>query len=259
MGLQLYTIREVLLENPEKALEKVAQLGFKKIELFGYNGTFYGISKKEFSNILMNTGLTVISSHHNTGIISPEMGTFAHHWEKTLEDLSFVGCEYAVCSYLLPEERTNFHYERLPDYLNAIGEQSKQCNIQLAYHNHDFEFERNKENIPFYDFILKNTSADLVKMEIDLYWIAKAGYNVLEYFDEHPNRFPLWHVKDMNKLTKHFTEIGSGEIDFKTIFEAKNKVGLLHYFVEQDECFGDSFESLSISKNYIDQHSFFNM
>jgi sugar phosphate isomerase/epimerase len=67
-------------------------------------------------------------------------------------------------------------------------------------------------------------------MELDLYWISKAGFDPLTYFEKYPRRFPLWHVKDMKAETKDFAEIGNGTIDFKTIFKAKHKAGLKYWF-----------------------------
>ena len=257
LAIQLYTIRGAISENVEKALERIAALGFKDLEIYGYNGTFFGKNRSEFQSILKNTGLKVISSHHRTGITDKENGTLLKNWETTLEDLNYIGAKYAVCSYLPEAERSLENYLKLPEVLDNAGNTSKQNNIQLAYHNHDFEFIKMDDKKNFYDFILENTSPDLVKMELDLYWITKAEIDPLTYFENHPGRFPLWHVKDMEKGTKNFAEIGSGTIDFKSIFEARKKAGLKHWFVEQDSSNKDIFESLSMSKKYIDDHAFF--
>jgi len=94
-------------------------------------------------------------------------------------------------------------------------------------------------------------------MELDLYWISKAGLDPLAYFEKYPGRFPLWHVKDMKAGTKDFTEIGNGLVDFKKIFSAKEKAGLQYWFLEQDSSDKDIFESIRISKKYILENSFF--
>lgn len=257
LALQLYTIRGAISKNLEKALEKIAALGFKDLEIYGYNGTFFGKNKNEFLSILNNTGLKVISSHHRTGMTDQEEGTLLKNWEKTLDDLKFIGSKYAVCSYLPEAERTLENYHKLPEVLETAGKISNQNAIQLGYHNHDFEFLKIDDDKNFYDFILENTSPDLVKMELDLYWIAKAGLDPLTYFDKYPGRFPLWHVKDMQKGTKNFAEVGRGTIDFKRIFEARKKAGLEYWFVEQDSSEKDIFESLSMSTKYIEDNTFF--
>ncbi|GAA4162060.1 sugar phosphate isomerase/epimerase [Chryseobacterium ginsenosidimutans] len=257
LAIQLYTVRDAVSENLEKALEKLVSLGFTELEIYGYNGTFFGKTPNEFQIVLKNVGLKVISSHHTTGILHNEKGTLLNNWEKSVEDLHFIGSKYMVCSYLFPEERTIENYKKLPELLNKSGEITKKSGIEFAYHNHDFEFEKFDESKNIYDFILENTSSDLVKMELDLYWISKAGIDPLIYFEKYPKRFPLWHVKDMKSGTKDFSEIGNGTIDFKRIFEAKGKAGLEHWFLEQDSSDKDIFESIKISKKYILEHSYF--
>ncbi|RZJ40191.1 MAG: sugar phosphate isomerase/epimerase, partial [Chryseobacterium sp.] len=201
LAIQLYTVREAVSKNLEKALERLAILGFKDLEIYGYDGTFFGKNRTEFQTILNNTGLKVISSHHQTGVIGNGKGTLLNNWEQSVEDLSFIGSKYMVCSYLLPEERTTNDYKKLPELLNTSAEITNQSGIQFAYHNHDFEFQKFNEKQLIYDFLLDNTSPKLVKMELDLYWITKAGYDPLDYFEKYPGRFPLWHVKDMQNKT----------------------------------------------------------
>jgi len=257
LAIQLYTIRDAVSDNLEKALEKLAALGFTELEIYGYNGTFFEKSRTEFQTILKQTGLKVISSHHTTGIIHQDEGTLLYGWEKSVEDLHFIGSQYMVCSYIIPEERTVENYKKLPELFEKCGKATQKAGIQFAYHNHDFEFEKLENDKSVYDFILENTSSERVKMELDLYWISKAGLDPLDYFEKYPGRFPLWHVKDMKAGTKDFTEIGNGLIDFKKIFSAKEKAGLQYWFLEQDSSDKDIFESIRISKKYILENSFF--
>jgi len=257
LAIQLYTVRDSISKNLEKTLEKLAGLGFKDLEIYGYDVTFFGKNRNEFLSILNNTGLKVISSHHKTGVLENEKGTLLNNWEKSVEDLNFIGAKYMVCSYLIPKERTADNYKKLPELLNQSAEITKTAEIQFAYHNHDFEFEKLDGKQTIYDFILENTSPELVKMELDLYWITKAGFDPLDYFTRFPGRFPLWHVKDMQKETKKFTEVGNGVIDFKRIFKARKQAGLEYWFVEQDSSDRDIFESIVMSKDYIESHSYF--
>lgn len=257
LAIQLYTVRDAISEDLEKTLERLAGLGFSRLEIYGYNGTFFGKTRNEFQSILKNTGLKVISSHHTTGILHNDRGTLLNSWEQSVQDLHAIGAEYMVCSYLFPEERTTENYRKLPELLNQSGETTHKAGIQFAYHNHDFEFEKFDESGTVYDFILKHSSPERVKMELDLYWMAKAGIDSLVYFENHPKRFPLWHVKDMKAGSKDFAEIGNGTIDFKRIFEARDKAGLEHWFLEQDSSDKDMFESIKISKKYILEHAYF--
>jgi sugar phosphate isomerase/epimerase len=89
-------------------------------------------------------------------------------------------------------------------------------------------------------------------MELDLYWVTKAGHDPIKLFNEHPGRFPLWHVKDMDKTPQHnFTEVGNGVIDFKSIFKQADKAGMKYFFVEQDQTPGSPFDSIAKSIAYI--------
>lgn len=246
LGLQLYTVRDAVAKDLDGTLKKLANLGFGKLEIFGYNGTFFGRSAKEFKKILDDNGFSVISSHHTSGLMMKGKGTLTDGWDKAIEDIHTLGGKYMVCAYLFPNERTNEIYKSLPDLLNKSGEATKKAGIQFAYHNHDFEFEPYGDSTAM-DFLIQNTNSDLVKMEMDLYWISRAGKDPIQYFDKYPGRFELWHVKDMAPGSKDITEIGNGTIDFDRLFAAKKKAGMKYWFVEQDSSTRDMFESLKIS------------
>jgi len=250
LAVQLYTVREAVAKDLEATLAQLAGLGYKSIELYGYNGTFFGKTTSEFKTILANTGINVLSSHHTTGVGMKGKGTLTDGWDKAIEDIHALGAEYMVCAFLFPNERTPEIYKSLPAMFEKAASATKAAGIQFAYHNHDFEFEKLDDTL-VYDFLLKNTSPDLVKMEMDLYWISKAGYDPVQYFEKYPGRFHMWHVKDMEAETKAITEVGNGTIDFDRIFAARKKAGLKHWFVEQDTSKRDKFESLKISRDYL--------
>jgi len=257
LAIQLYTVRDAMSANPEKTLERLAAMGFTGLEIYGYDGTFFGKAPQEFQRILKNTGMQVISSHHTTGFFQKGHGTLLDNWKKSVEDLHSIGSEYMICSYLFPEERTIENYKKLPELLENSGKATKEAGIQFAYHNHDFEFEKFDGTRNVYDFILENSSSELVKMELDLYWISKAGIDPLKYFEKYPGRFPLWHVKDMKAGTKDFTEVGKGTIDFERTFKAGKQAGLQYWFLEQDSSDKDIFESICISNEFIAKNNFF--
>lgn len=250
MALQLYTVRDAVAKDLEGTLAKVAALGYTELEIYGYDGTFFGKTPTEFKSILANAGIKVISSHHLTGLKEKAKGSLTDGWDKAVEDLNFIGAKYMACAYLFDNERTPEIYASLPDLLSRSGEKTAAAGIQFTYHNHDFEFEKYKDTL-LYDHIIKNTPADLVKMELDLYWIVKAGHDPLDYFGRYPGRFPLWHVKDMEAGTGDITEVGHGKIDFDKIFAARDKAGLKKWFVEQDTSKGDVFESIKASHDYL--------
>jgi sugar phosphate isomerase/epimerase len=139
----------------------------------------------------------------------------------------------------------------MADVFNKAAEKCHAAGIQFCYHNHDFEFDQQDGKYP-YDVLLENTDPKLVKMEMDLYWVSKAGQDPMKLIEQHPGRFPLWHLKDMDNTSAHaFTEVGNGVIDFKKIFTEKAASGMKYFFVEQDKCPGSPYDSISQSISYI--------
>lgn len=257
IGLQLYTVRDAMEKDPAGTLAKVAQVGYNSLEGATYTGTekFYGMSPAAFAKLLKQNGLIMPSSHYRLGEEKTNgeisQGTMLHDWDRAVDDASAVGIKYMVCAFLSEQERGDIdHFKKVADDLNKAGERCKKSGIQLCYHNHDFEFKSQGQTLPYN--ILLNTDKDLVKMEMDIYWVSKAGKDPIEIINQHPGRFPLWHVKDMdNTPQKAFTEVGNGTIDFKKIFKYADKAGMKYFFVEQDKTPGDPFVSITKSYNYI--------
>lgn len=258
IGLQLYTVRDHMAADPVATLAKVAQIGYTSVEGATYTGTetFYGMEPLEFVKVLKDNGLIMPSSHYRLGEEqsggSPLKGTLLNDWNRAVDDAATVGLKYMVCSWLAESERgTLDHYKKVADDLNAAGEITKKAGIQLCYHNHDFEFIQQDGKYP-YETILANTDKNLVKFEMDMYWIAKAKQDAIALFKENPGRFPLWHLKDMdNTPDRMFTEVGSGIIDFKAIFKHADLAGLKYFFVEEDKCPGEPYDSITKSIGYI--------
>lgn len=248
IGLQIYTVRNQIDQDLEATMKAVADAGYNQVEVFSYdNGQYFGLSAEDFYKLLTKYGLTPISSHHGTGLTQPEIvGTLSNGWQQAVDHAAMAGQKYMVMPYLRDDERSLEHYKALPEMLNKAGEVAKAAGLQLCYHNHDFEFVEMDEIMPMYH-ILDNTDPELVKMELDLYWITKAGYDPLAFFEKYPGRTPLWHVKDMaDTAEKEFTEVGNGVIDFEAIFANKEKSGMTHFFVEQDQS-DDPLKSIGIS------------
>lgn len=215
---------------------------------------------KTFSDLLKKNGLIMPSAHYRLGLEkekngSDTMGTLLHDWQRAVDDAAAVGCKYMVCAYLSESERGGIdHYKELAGQFNTAAATCKKAGIQFCYHNHDFEFKEQDGQLP-YEVLLANTDKDLVKMEVDLYWVTKAGHDPVELFKKHKHRFPLWHVKDMDTTPEHaFTEVGNGSIDFKRIFKSADEAGLDYFFVEQDKCPGSPFDSITQSIAYIKQN-----
>jgi sugar phosphate isomerase/epimerase len=159
----------------------------------------------------------------------------------------------------LPDKfRSNLDgWKATAEKFNKMGEIAKKNGIQFGYHNHAFEFEKMEDQIP-YDLLVSQTDPSLVTFEMDLYWVTKGGYNPVDYFKKYPGRFQLWHVKDMTKTDDmFFAPVGSGRIDFSSIFAEKKTAGMKYFFVEQDSFKDlDAFESIEMSYKYLSQAKF---
>lgn len=224
IGLQLYTLRDMMAMSVPATLELVSAVGYTDMEFAGY----FGHNAGEIKQLLNDTGLKAPSAHI-------PLTEFEKGLDSIIEDAKTVGHQYVVLPYLTEAQRgTKIDtYYQLAEKLNRWGEALKKEGIQLAYHNHDFEFETRDGEVP-YDVLLNETDAGNVKMELDLYWTVKAKQDPLALFNAHPGRFPLWHVKDMDAQGK-FADVGTGEIDFKSIFANAGKAGLAFPFVERDQ------------------------
>jgi sugar phosphate isomerase/epimerase len=257
VGLQLYTVRDYMQKDAAATLARVAQIGYTSVEgTYSGPGKFHNMDASDFAKLLKQNGLIMPGCHYRLGEEKingqAQSGTILNGWDKAVEDAAAVGLKYMVCAYLSVAERGNLdHYKKVADDFNKAGETCKKAGIQLCYHNHDFEFIQEDGKYP-YETLLANTDKNLVKMEMDMYWVTRANQDPIRLINEHPGRFPLWHVKDMdNTPNRMFTEVGNGIIDFKKIFKHADKAGLKYFFVEEDKCPGDPYDSITQSVNYI--------
>lgn len=249
IGMIVYTVREDCAKDLEGTLHKVAQIGYKEVEMYP---PFFGKQPSEVRRILDENGLTCWSAHWNVAPKDSE-------WEKQVEDVKTIGLKYMISTIPLSKPATLDDFKRGAELLNKNGEKCQKAGIQLAYHNHHFEF-KTYNGVVAYDELLHGTDPKLVKMEMDCFWVNFAGRDPVEYFNKYPGRFALLHIKDLkpghtpstDKVEgQPFTEVGRGVIDWKRIFAAAPKGGLKHYFVEQDTCDRPPLESLKISYDYL--------
>ncbi len=239
-GLQLYTVRNAMGEDPKGTLKKVADIGYKVLETASYSdGKFYGFEAAEFAGITKDLGMNVVSSHIGIGEILKNI-------DQVVEALQASGQKYLVVPYIGDEYRSSNGYKKLADELNEKGAVCKKSGIKLVYHNHAFEFE-DLGGTTGMDILLNICNRDLVNFESDLYWVTKAGLDPLAFLKKYPGRFPLWHVKDMaDTPEKGFAEVGTGIIDYNKLFENASIAGLEFFFVEQDRS-DDPMNSIKIS------------
>lgn len=259
MGLQLFTIRDAMAKDPLGTLKTVASLGYQDLETYGYDGEkdmYYGYKSSDFKKALDDLQLTATSGHYG----------FSDYFEKSDDELKvfvdqcIVGARaldksYITWPWLAPEYRTIENFKRLAEKLNAIGEQVTKAGLGFAYHNHDFEFtDHHGEN--GYDIILYDTDPELVKLQMDLYWVMHSSkLSPKELVKNHPGRYVMWHIKDMDKMTRDYTELGNGSIDYHEVLPDPSESGLEFYYLEQGGNFAtNSMKSIADSAHYFKKH-----
>jgi sugar phosphate isomerase/epimerase len=260
VGIQLYTLREQLAKDVKDTIAKVAQTGYGQVETFyGYAGKnaapgFWGLDAKAFKQLLSEHRLTSPSGHYNANAFLSKGGN-DEVLKQHIEVAATLGQKYFVIPSI-PHDHTKpdtaDNYKEMAAKFNHAAELCKKQGLQLGYHNHNFEFKDLGKGLTPFDILLKETDPSMVSFELDLFWAVNAGLNPLDMFRLHPDRFKMWHVKDMDKANKSvFTEVGTGSIDFKSIFSKAKLSGMEYLFVEQDVIKIDPWESISKSINYI--------
>lgn len=254
IGLQLYTLRDDIAKDVKGVIGKVAAAGYKEVETFGLSKEqkFFGLSVKEFGQLLKANNLTTPSGHYMPSEMLFENGN-GDDVKKLCDVGNTLGHKYIVIPYLEAGRRKSIdQYKALAERMNKAGEICKKANLQLAYHNHDFEFLE-IDGQRGYDVFMNETDKGLLKLELDLYWVVRAGLNPVDLFKKQPGRFPMVHIKDMDKVdrTKN-TEIGNGSINFKKIIANAKLGGIKHYYVEHENNYApDTIGSIQKSYAYI--------
>lgn len=253
IGLQLYSLRDVIGKDVKGVIAQVAAAGYKEVEPYGYSkkGGFWGLSPKEFSDLLKANGLTTPAAHYD---MNQYLGSGAtENLEAYIEAANATGQSHVI----IPSINHSFiktvdDCKAVADKMNKAGEMLKKSGLKLGYHNHNFEWQPVGDTT-FYDVILNNTDPKLVDMELDLYWVVRSNKDALELFTKNPGRFKYVHIKDADKTNKNKnTEIGTGSVDFVSILANAKKGGVEHFIVEQENFTNiDPFVSIAQSAKYV--------
>jgi len=241
IGIQLYTVRNEMLADPTGTLKQLAAIGFKELESArSEKGNYYGLGAKEIKKITGDLGMKLRSGHIHVD----------KEWRRSLEQGVEAGQEYIISAVLPSPGQTADHYKQSAEAFNKLGEECKKAGLHFGYHNHDSEFDSENGQV-LYDVLLKYTDPALVTMEMDLGWVVAAGHDPFDYFKRHPGRFPLWHLKDMDKMQKKSVEFGTGKVDIKRLLQHARQAGMKHFFLEQEEYAHSAFESVRFDYHYL--------
>lgn len=246
IGLALYTVRNEFELQPAETLKKVAALGYKEVE-----GGLGKLTAEELSGCLKDAGLRMSSGQFDYPS-SPDK------YARVVEFAHRLGMEYICCSF--SDSKTVDGWKKIADDFNRAGEQAGAAGMQFAYHNHLQEFRPVGDTNGF-EILIANTDPKLVRFQIDVFWLTWAGQDPIAFLKRLAGRVPMLHIKDRKKGWKWdrlafpgdkevpYTEVGSGAIDWKSIFT--NSAGVKHIFVEQDACDRPPMESARLSYEYL--------
>ena len=227
-------------------LQKAAEFGFSEIE----TGSTYGEKPAGFLKICREIGIKPFAGGTSLQLLMKEP-------EKYFDLYNELNYKYIVIYYpwltggpFLLED-----CKKSAGLLNELGKKAREWKLTLCWHNHDKEFIDMEEGLPF-DYLMNNTEKDLVKCEMDIYWVKKGGANPLKTLEKYEGRIPILHIKDMAPGVKQDFECpGSGIIDFSSIFAEARRQGIVHYIVERDNC-PDGLACLQSSGEYLKKLKF---
>ncbi|HVZ82663.1 MAG TPA: TIM barrel protein [Terracidiphilus sp.] len=232
LGLQLYSVRNLLPKDFAGTLHALSALGYKEVEAAGY----YNKSALDFRHAMNDARLRCVSTHHALPL-----------WMKQADELieygHTLGLDYMICSSAggvhrdpaAKGELTLDDWRYVTDLWNKLGEKVKAAGMTFGIHNHTPEFAT-EDGVIVYDELLKRTDPNLVVFEMDCGWVTASGHNPVDWLSKTPERFPLLHVKDMAREADgkyHSVVMSTGVVDYHPILRAAT--GLKHYFIEQEE------------------------
>jgi sugar phosphate isomerase/epimerase len=267
LGLQLYSVRDLLGKDPAATLKTIADIGYREVELFGG-----GLPKT--AALAKAAGLAPISVHVTTPLITGNWDAWqfmrksvpeGYDLAAVIAEAKSVGVKFLVCPYLMPAERPKdaAGFSALAATLNRAGEQVTKAGLTFCYHNHAFEFAPLADGRTPLDLMMSETTPELVKLELDVFWTSVAGQDPVAVMKKYSGRVPLLHLKDKKAGAPTaleesqvppttFVPVGSGAVDFRALLAAAPGAGVQHYFVEQDHAVGSTpLDAIAASYKYL--------
>ncbi len=242
-GVQLYTVREQVKAEPARVLAAIRDIGYAAVETFAGQ---YTRPASELRSLIAGAGLTVPSAHFSYD----DLG-------KRFEYAKELGVSDVVCG-MVPASIANSRdgFKRAAHQYNVWGEQARSLGLRFGFHNHNSDFQ-DFDGVTGLDLLLAETDPKLVSWQMDCYWVAEAGLDPLQLMRRYRSRLLTLHFKDrkpgvpastvLDKAAQHFTEIGTGTLDWPAIWNYASAAGVRYFFVEQDTTEMPPLQSLAIS------------
>ena len=256
LGYQLYSIRDEMEKDAVATLKALKAMGYQDFEHYGFNpddDSYYGFPVEDFKSILDDLDLSISSGHYPfSDFFLKAEDDLKRYLDQCIQGALTMNSNYITWPWMAPEYRNLDGYKRLATKLNLMGEQVTKAGLGFAYHNHGYEFEEH-QGTSGYDIITKETDPDLVKLQLDMYWIMHEGKTTPKaLINAHPGRIVMWHIKDMHKESRDYTELGNGSIDYTDILPDPLLSGLEFYYIEQGGNYTEnSMKSAAFSADYL--------
>jgi sugar phosphate isomerase/epimerase len=247
IGLQLSTLNAMAKSDLPGTLTQIHAVGYQEVEL---TPVAYTLPVDQLRKLVAGSGLKAPSGHFEYADLSHQFG-----YAQSL------GLAWVVCPMLPKSQWTSLEgFRTAAQQFNEWGKRAHDVGMRFAFHNHDYEFRRFGD-VTGYDILLKETDPKLVFLELDCYWITQAGFDPVDMLHRLGRRVRMLHIKDrkpgfpasndMSPSSAHFTEVGTGSIDWPHILSVARKLQIEHYFIEQDHIDGAPIASVRASYNYL--------
>ena len=239
IGIQLYTLRNEIGKDTAATIKAVADAGYKQGEMYGFPNC------DEMIRACKDSGLALHSSHFEWETVVNPKDEKMSDFLKILEKAKKVGLSHLVIPYLHGKDRDTLdNYKRTAENCNKAAAVAKEAGIQLAYHNHAFEFKPMEGGKTGYDVMIEEFSKEM-QFEVDVFWVKVGGVEPVDLMKKLKGRISQLHLKDLKKDIKlpefgsvpkdAFQELGDGMIPMEPIIKAAKDVGVKHCHVEQDQ------------------------
>lgn len=251
LGVQLWSVRDVMTKDPVTTVKGLAKMGYRQVEGFGYgDGNIFGMAFKEYIKLLKDNAITMPSIHHAFTLneYNAAQKDITDAAKKAIDDFAAGGMRYVINPYMAQEFRGRIT-ELIPVYAAAANYCAK-AGVKFGYHNHDFEYTtKGPDGRLLIEWLLHELDPKKVTMEMDMYWVAFAKHNPIDWINMYPGRWELCHVKDMAKSPEHETiEVGDGSIDYSAILKHSAKAGIKQYIIELEHYKTTSMQGVQRSR-----------
>ncbi|OFX62418.1 MAG: xylose isomerase [Bacteroidetes bacterium GWB2_41_8] len=258
IGLQLYSVRDEMKNDPAGTLTKLAEFGYKHVEHANYiDRKFYGFTAKEFKKVLDGLGLKMTAGHTVLGKNHWDEAKkdFTDAWKYTVEDAATLEQLYVVSPWMDESMRKTYDdLERYMEVFNLCGELCQKSGMKFGYHNHDFEFGEELNGMKIFDIMMQKLDVNKVVMQLDIGNMYIAGAKALDVIGQYPGKFEMIHVKDeiaVGTTGKYESAIlGKGIIPVKEVLDICRKSGGTKVFIIEQEAYQDKAPMACMKENF---------